>query len=71
MNTRAIESRPAGFIERLRMRLWAWRLRHLRCTRCGSKPDAIRFVTDQTHYMLGVEAHCPACDHWDDWRSEP
>lgn len=56
-------SKPT-FLERLWLRMWGWRLRGLRCTQCAGLVDQIEIDGDGTR----ITAHCPACDHWDDWR---
>jgi len=54
-------------LDRLRLRLWSWRLRELRCTQCDSAVDRIELRHDKG-YVHRIVAHCSVCDHWDDWR---
>jgi hypothetical protein len=56
----------ARLIYRLTCRLWAWRLRQMRCVACGDFVDRIE-IHDGGDRIL---ARCSDanCGHWSDWR---
>jgi len=58
------------FFERLHLRLWAWRLRRVRCVHCDGGFDRIELTRDGDYAVIAIRAHCAVCLRHTEWRRD-